>query len=373
VTGNVEDKETGLPIMGAEVNAATLAGAGTTATTDADGNYAILDVPFDADSPVIVSVSAVGYNGAIDTSYLPACGGIANISFQLHQTPKSRILLYYGNCGNSPDLDDPVIPPTTPMTKHNYFAAAAVFEYFGYQVDYYNWADWPTDPDLEEYKVIFLLGPGNMCDDEPSTDFTPGQVAQLDLFLRNGGRLVVMSDVSGTTNTGAISVENNLLGALNDLDVWFSDDNNDGLADGIIGALADDLQPLPEQLLGGTTFNVHTLDFNTAISVTIDAGGSPPAVPGLIAALDAPHPRDGQIIAAADTMPGVTRLAGYNPVTHVGAGFAGDVVVIGDKDWMDDPSFMGVISDFDNDGQPDFVFPDWPADNENLLLNIFTF
>jgi hypothetical protein len=368
VTGTVEDKETGLPIADAEVKAESLEGAGTTATTGADGSYTILDVPFDADSPVIVSVSAVGYNGAVDTVYLPECGGAAEISFQLHQTPKSRILLYYGNCGNSPQ------PEAAPNdSKHEYYNARDVFKYFGYHVDYANWADWPTDPDLEEYKVIFLLGPGNECDDEPSTDFTPAQVTQLDLFLRNGGRLVVMSDVSGTTNTGSISVENNLLGALNDLDVWFSDDNGDGLADGIAGALADDLHAPPEQLLGGATFDVHTLDFNTAISVTIDQGGTPPAVPGKIAALEAPHPRDGQIIAAADTMPGVTRLNGYDPVTDVGAAFAGDVVVIGDKDWMDDASWMGTIIYDPVTGNPDYVWPDWPADNENLLLNIFTF
>jgi hypothetical protein len=71
ITGTVEDKETGLPIEGAEVKAETAAGAGKTATTLADGSYSITDVPFDADSPVIVSVSAVGYNGAMDSVYLP--------------------------------------------------------------------------------------------------------------------------------------------------------------------------------------------------------------------------------------------------------------------------------------------------------------
>jgi hypothetical protein len=34
---------------------------------------------------------------------------------------------------------------------------------------------------------------------------------------------------------------------------------------------------------------------------------------------------------------------------------------------------MGTIQDVDGDGNPDFVWPDWPADNENLLLNIVTF
>ena len=67
-------------------------------------------------------------------------------------------------------------------------------------------------------------------------------------------------------------------------------------------------------------------------------------------------------------MPGVTRAGDGNWTT---LGFAGDVVLIGDLDWMDDGSFMGTIT-YSN-GEPDYVWPDWPADNENLLLNIFNF
>jgi hypothetical protein len=374
ITGTVEDKETGLPIQGITVNAASEAGPGTTDLTDADGNYEILDVPFDPDSPVIVTVTdsglgaSLGYNPATDTVYLPECGTSAAISFQLHQTPKSRILLYYGNGGEPPDLTPhpETLDYTEWFTPHQYFAAKALFTYFGYHVDYTN--SWPTDPDLEEYKVIFLLGPGNeSVPPDPESDmFTPGQVSQLDLFLRNGGRLVVMSDISGTQATAPISVENRLLGQLNDLDVWFCDLDGSGDTNPIPGALADGLPPeppvgVPEQLLGGAVHDVHTLDFNTAISVCTGVN----AVPGLIAELTAPHPWATVDIASADTMPGVNRL-------HK-AGYAGDVLVIGDKDWMDDPSFMGQITIDPSTGQPNFVWANWPADNGNFLLNIFTF
>jgi len=68
---------------------------------------------------------------------------------------------------------------------------------------------------------MFLLGPGNDSapQDPASDDFTPGQIVQLDLFLRNGGRLVVMADADE-----AVTVENNLIGALNDLDFLFNVD-----------------------------------------------------------------------------------------------------------------------------------------------------
>jgi hypothetical protein len=360
VTGTVEDKETGLPIPGADVSAGNRRGAGTSAATDGEGKYTISDVPFDPDSVTIVSVSKAGYNPAADSVYIPACGGEAQISFQLHQTPKSRILLYYGNGGEAPAPESGLND-----TPHEYYNAEDMFEYLGYLVDYT--AGWPTDPDLEEYKVIFLLGPGNDSapQDPASDDFTPGQIAQLDLFLRNGGRLVVMSDVTYTYaawSTAPISVENNLVNALNDLDVEFTDADNDGWSDGQVEtALADDLNT-PDQLLGDeldgapAEQDVHTLDFNAAISITV--GGT--ANPGYIAAMEDPHPDDGAVICAADTMPGITRLSG--------PAFAGDVVLIGDLNWMDDFSWMGTIT-----YSPFYVWPDWPADNENLLLNIITF
>ena len=378
VRGTVEDKETGLWLEGVEVTAWNAVDAAT-ATTDANGEYTISDLAFDADSPINVTAVLTGYNASLQSVYIPECGGIAEVSFQVHQTPMSRILLYYGNGGNAPDLNDPgqnpLLPadgqvPTNPITVHNYFAAQLVFENLGFEVDYTG--VWPSDPDLEEYKVIFLLGPGNGHDAAPydrnADMFTPGQVAQIDLFLRNGGRLVVMTDVTDTTGSltsiAPISMENTLVHALNDLDLEFQDTDNDGWSEGqIANALPDDLNG-PDQLLGDTVpttpiTDVHSLDFNTAVSITVNAAN---ANPGYIAALDAPNPNAGAIICAADVMAGVTRLDASR------APFAGDVVLIGDKDWMDDASFMGTIS-----YTPFFVWPDWPADNENLLLNIVTF
>jgi hypothetical protein len=359
ITGTVEDKETGLPIAGATVRATVYGKDPVTTTTVARGAYTLTNsVPFDPDHPIIVDVQATGYNPAVDTVYIPECAGSAQIGFQLHQTPMSRILLYYGNGGNRP-TDTEVLTGT-----HQYYNAEAVFKYFGYHVDYTD--SWPPDPDLEEYKVIFLLGPGNWDGDPASDLFTPGQVAQLDLFLRNGGRLVVMSDISATSGTAPITVENTLVNQLNDLDVEFTDANGDGLADGDVqGALADDLRVAAEQLLGLAPRDVNTLNFNTAISITV----SGTAAPGWIARMGDWHPDDDAVICAADTPAGINRggPAGFEN------GFAGDVVLIGDKDWMDDASFMGTIQDVNGDGTPDYVWPNWPADNENLLLHIFTF
>jgi hypothetical protein len=333
VSGTVEDKETGNWIQGATVTATNAEGA-ITDTTDADGAYEITALPFDADDVNIVSVVATGYNPAVDSVYIPACGGTANISFQLHQTPMKRILLYWGNGAQA-------------VAGTDYDSAEAVFEYFGYQVDYQS--TWPTDPDLEEYKVIFLLGPGNANGDPASDNFTPGQVAQLDLFLRNGGRLVVMTEAGA-----AVSVENNLVSALNGLQLAFN-------AASIAGALANDITA--DQLTTG----VGTLDLDTATDI-----GTATGVPGVLAELPATHGTNpGADMLAADTMPGITRLPGYNPTTNPNPGFAGDVVLIGDLDWMDDASFMGTITY--SQGEPSYVWPNWPADNENLLLNIFDF
>ncbi len=340
VEGWVEDKETGLPIEGAEVVASHFGGS-ESATTDADGKYDI-EIAF-SNETTWVCVTAEGYNGSCDSVFIPNCDS-AQITFQLHQTPKSRILLYYGNNGEAPAAED--LPNDS---AHEYYNAEDMLESLNYLVDYTD--VWPGDPDLEEYKVIFLLGPGNdVADEDAAHHFTPGQLSQLDLFLRNGGRLVVMGDADEQ-----VEVENQVLGALNDLDVKFVEDGAHNPST-VAGALADDLNT-PDQLLGDPSQDVHTLDFDTAISITVDAVN---AAPGYIARVDTPHPDDGATVCAADTMPGVTRLSG--PV------FAGDVVVIGDLNWMDDASFMGTIN-----YNPFYIWPDWPGDNENLLFNIVNF
>jgi hypothetical protein len=289
-----------------------------------------------------------------DSEWIP-CADTASIDFQLHQTHHSRILLYYGN-GSTDD-------------GTGYNSADAMFEYMGYYSDYTD--VWPSNTsNLEQYKVIFLLTPGNLHNDTDNYLFTPGQVAQIDLFLRNGGRLVVATDVTGTYGA-PVMVENLLLWELNDLDVEFYDDGF-GWAPAILGAHADVLHAAPEQLLddGGAMFNVHSLDFNTAVSITVNTA-TPPAVPGMIAALSVPHPDAGDIICAADTQAGVTRAGDGSWATR---GFAGDVVLTGDANWFDDATFMGNVQ-YDPMDPTSVVFfwPDWPADNENLLLNIINF
>ncbi len=361
LTVYIEDKETGDPIVLddlTDLTATTSAGSGVVASTAVAGEYEVTDIEWDPDSPVIVSVAVEGYNVSIDTVYIPVCGGSGTLTFQLHQTPMSRILLYYGNDGNAPEAE--ALPNDS---QHEYYNAEDMFEYLGYLVDYTD--VWPGDPDLEEYKVIFLLGPGNdVADEDAAQQFTPGQLSQLDLFLRNGGRLVVMGE-SGKQ----VEVENQVLGELNDDDVKFVEADAAHNPSTVNGALADDLNG-PDQLLGDTVpttpiTDVATLDFDTAISITVDVAN---AVPGYIARVDAPHPQAGATVCAADTPAGVTRFnQAFTP-------FAGDVVVIGDKDWMDDASFMGEVTHNPQDPtKADYVWPDWPADNENLLLNIIGF
>ena len=316
VHGWVTDKETGLPIADASVSAVNTVGFGT-ATTDVNGYYDI-ELAFDLDAATWVTARSEGYSGTMDSVFIPTCSD-ARVDFDLHQTTKSHILLYYGNGGED----------------EGYANAVALFESLGYLVDYT--ADWSDDPALEKYKIIFLLGPGNANSDPTNDDFKPGQIGQLDLFLQGGGRLVVMTEAGAT-----VSAENALLSALTGFDVQFA-------AMSIATALADDITT--DQITG----DVATLDFDTATSINVGVG----AAPGELGALSTSHPDAGAIILAVDTPTGVSRLSTY--------GFAGDVVTIGDLNWMDDASFIGYVT------VGGYVWPDWPADNENLLLNIIGF
>jgi hypothetical protein len=326
VIGTVWDNETGLPIEGAEVTAFNCVDDASD-LTDEFGNYSIGPLDYDDACTTWVTAMAEGYNPMADSEWIN-CGDTGLIDFQLHSTPMSRILLYYGNMGDDEGYND----------------AAALFEYMGYIVDYTD--VWPTDPDLEEYKVIFALGPGNANtpQDHADTFFTVGQKAQLDLFLRNGGRLVIMAEAGQ-----GVTTENDLIAWLNDLDFAFEDDTTN-IANSIANAHSDDITA--DQL----TVGVATLDFDTATDLALFAG----ADPGVLAELPG-----GEDMLAADVMPGIARLSG--------PGFAGDVVLIGDLDWMDDGSFMGDVQFDPITGDPSYVWPDWPADNENLLFNIFTF
>jgi hypothetical protein len=211
VEGTVEDKMTGEFIVGATVKAQVGAGTIHETTTGMGGAYSFT-LPFDPNSVIKVwAYKMVGpdyeYNASHDTVYIPKCGGEAQLTFQLHQTPKSRVLLYYGNGGVGAPAGDPVA----------FNKLAAYLDELGYIVDYT--ATWPTAFDWTlKYELIVLLGPGhdtyNDATDSENLSvngFTWGQIASLDEYLQQEGKLVILSDA--VTFTGQ-DVENDLLSKL---------------------------------------------------------------------------------------------------------------------------------------------------------------
>jgi hypothetical protein len=185
---------TGEPLEDAEVYAFNCEGYAET-LTNPDGSYGLV-LPYDPNCTTNVFAGAEGYNPATDTVSILECGDFATISFQLHQTPKSRVLLYYGN-GGWDNGDD-------------YNELAGLFEDLGYYVDYTG--DWPTAFDWTlKYELIVLLGPGHANEDLGVNGFTIGQKADLDRYLQQEGKLVILSDATSVTGVG---VENDLLNAL---------------------------------------------------------------------------------------------------------------------------------------------------------------
>jgi hypothetical protein len=158
------------------------------------------------------------YNGFMDSVFIP-CGDTAWIDFQLHQTPKSRVLLYYGNGG----WDDGT----------NFDELKEMYEDFGYIVDYTD--EWPDEFDWTlKYELIILLGPGHdtwVWDPVTSTGpedlivdgFTIGQKADLDAYLQQHGKLVILCDASSFTGD---DVENDLLLWL-PVEMQFGDNDDD--------------------------------------------------------------------------------------------------------------------------------------------------
>jgi hypothetical protein len=139
----------------------------------------------------------------VDSVFIPKCAW-ARISFELHQTPKSRVLLYYGNGGWDWDDDDQGWPGA------NYDELANLFSWYRY-VDYTD--VWPTAFDWTlKYELIVLLGPGHDSQEDIGVDsFTIGQKADRDRYLQQEGKLVILSDATSVTGVG---VENDLLNAL---------------------------------------------------------------------------------------------------------------------------------------------------------------
>jgi hypothetical protein len=234
VFGYVEDKMTGKYINGATVMAANCVDDDTDVTHFGgpwwvnpqyyhDGYYE-LELDFDPDCTTWVWASAKDYNSSYDSVFIPICDTAA-MDFQLRQTPKAKVLLYYGNGG----VGDPTLGSTDPIS---YTHLAAYFENLGKTVVYTD--VWPTQFDwTTKYELIVLLGPGHdtFSVTAPYTEslavngFTWGQKAELDSFLQQDGKLVILSDATSFTGQ---DVENDLL---NDLPVDLSFDQRD-LQDG---------------------------------------------------------------------------------------------------------------------------------------------
>jgi len=309
IVGWVTDKETGLPLAGATVMASNCNDFAET-TTDADGFYAI-EMECDEVCSTWIFAGAEGYTPEADSFDLH-CGDMNFKSFELHTTPRTRVLFYYGNGG--------VGPATEAGALTDYYKAKAWFEDLGFYVDYTD--VWPTDPDLDEYRTIFLLAPGHTNDAIPGPNFfTPGQLSQLDLFLRSGGRLVVMTDHSTWTGQG---VENDLLTKLID------------------GVIQFKSQSIPDNLVNQITNYRDIMDGVAVLDFDQDTG-STVAAPAVVL---------GRINASHATNPNEIIIAAFTPPS-AGAGY---LVTIGDLNWMDDSRWM-------NDWN-------WPADNENLLFNL---
>jgi len=94
-----------------------------------------------------------------------------------------EILLYYGNGGPDPD---PIGERATFHDLKDYYDDQ------GCPTTYTS--SWPTD--LNDYRVIFIIMPGN-ANDNGLYYFTNLQISQLGDFLWNGGRLVVQGEHSG--------------------------------------------------------------------------------------------------------------------------------------------------------------------------------
>ncbi len=240
VYGYVEDKMTGEYINGATVMADNCV-AGDTDITHFGGpgvdpeyyhdGYYELELTFDPECTTWVGAFAEDYNSSYDSVFIPICDTAA-IDFQLRQTPKAKVLLYYGNGGVG---GNPALGATDPIT---YTHLAAYFDSLGKTVDYTD--VWPTQFDwTTKYELIVLLGPGHdtysvtvpYSESVAVNGFTWGQKADLDSFLQQDGKLVILSDATSFTGNG---VENDLLAAL-PVDLSFDQhDFEDGHGDQIV-------------------------------------------------------------------------------------------------------------------------------------------
>ncbi|NIM92150.1 MAG: hypothetical protein GTO18_00335 [Anaerolineales bacterium] len=126
-------------------------------------------------------------------------GGTLNYTVEvlLHQWNEGcKVLLYYGNSGIGPGSAFGY-----PGSDGELFSLKSHYEGMSFAVDYTD--TWPTD--LSIYRLVVLYGPGN---EDDTDDFTAAQVAELSDYMKDGGRVVVVTDWNNFAGT---SVPNNLL------------------------------------------------------------------------------------------------------------------------------------------------------------------
>jgi PKD repeat protein len=106
--------------------------------------------------------------------------------------PESKeVLLYYGNGGPSPDPYG---------ERATFFDLEDYYEAMGFPTAYTN--NWPSD--VNDYRVIFIIMPGN-ANDNGIYFFSTTQVNELKDFMMNGGRLVVMGEHSGAFGINTVN------------------------------------------------------------------------------------------------------------------------------------------------------------------------
>jgi hypothetical protein len=307
VDGWVYDKMTGEPIAGATVTAFNDRGFDT-ASTSASGYY-FIELAFDPDNVTKVIAGVEGYTPHEESMYIPKCGH-AYQTFQLHQTPETRVLLYWGNGG---------IPPAI----ESYTELQNLFTGMGYIVDYTS--VWPTQFDWTlKYKLIVLLVPGYQSGDNLAVDeFTIGQKADLDRYLQGNGSLVIISDGDDLP-----TVENDLLTDLPvDMQFWTGAGSTfiDGFGDNIPGACA-------------TTSMAVYAAIDTLDNWRVAGSVGPAYTTGLV--------------YQNGSGPGADLPMYAEDVPSHGNGV---VRILGDMDGLSDAAYMGPFN--------------WPGDNEWVPLN----
>lgn len=157
-------------------------------------------LPFETNFSRFVTLD-VADNVSADAS----SGDLVGISAPHYQVPLgAKALIYYGNNG---------LPPQGAGVSGNYDDLKQIWEQQGHTVDYTD--QWPAD--LSDHTTIVLVAPGIFG--EVSFDST--QKAQLNTFLADGGRLVVVGDNS--TVLGAATIQD----LLTDLDIEIVKNNDD--------------------------------------------------------------------------------------------------------------------------------------------------